>query len=268
MSTVAFSYTSAWLAALSGARRRAGRPGPGGAGVDTAEKVFHWVLPEPVDRRHQSGVNLDLVAAFGAPDDEWAPEIFLTPSELRAGEEALDQTLGVAGAGGPRVVIHPGAGKLPNRWPAERFGQVARALREQGCRVAIGTGPSEVDLFPRVNEGAGETLPELPPLPVRAVGASFRAADFALVNDTGVLHLAAAVGTRTLTLFGPTDPEQWCPAAPHVAYLHAPHGELDALPTEDVRAAACAWTEAIARGDHDFRPGTPAPTRRPHPGAA
>jgi ADP-heptose:LPS heptosyltransferase len=247
VSTVSFSYTSVWLAALAGARWRAGRPEPGGAGRETAERVFHWTLPEPVPGRHQSAVNLDLVAPFGATSTDLAPEIFLTGAERAAGERALTDAIGAPGDG-LRVLIHPGAGKLPNRWPAIRFGEVAAALRAEGHRVAVATGPSETGLFAGVDAGARTELPRLSQLPVREVGGAFAAADLALVNDTGVLHLAAAVGTPTLGLFGPTDPRQWCPASPAVRYLQAPGGALDNLATDTVRKEAVGLAAHLGAG--------------------
>ncbi|HMB69707.1 MAG TPA: glycosyltransferase family 9 protein, partial [bacterium] len=209
LSTVSFSYTSGWLAALAGARRRAGRPGPDGRGESTARDLFHWVLPPPEPGRHQAGVNLDLATPFGAAGDDWSPEIFLEERDEAEGCEALDDRLGPTGDG-LRVVIHPGAGKRPNRWPAERFGEVARALAAAGHRVAVATGPSETDLFAGVDRGAGCALPRIPGLGLHALAGAIKHADLLLANDTGVLHLGAAVGVPVLTLFGPTDPAQWC----------------------------------------------------------
>ncbi|MCA9751821.1 MAG: glycosyltransferase family 9 protein, partial [Gemmatimonadetes bacterium] len=231
-STVAFSYTSVWLAAISGARRRAARPGPGGAGASTVRDAFHWALPVPIPERHQSAVNLDLATPFGASDDDWTPEIFLTSEERKRGADALERAIGNR-TDGLRILLHPGAGKRPNRWPAERFGELAAALRAEGHRVAVATGPSEIELFEGVDRGAEVDLPRLEPLPVRALAGAFAAADVALVNDTGVLHLASAVGTPTLAWFGPTDPRQWCPAAPRTGYFLAPGGELAALAVAD-----------------------------------
>jgi len=265
MSTVAFSYTSTWLAALAGARCRAGRPGPGGSGADTARDVYHWVLPEPVPGRHQTGVNLDLVTPFGADDDDWSPEIFLTGIESDRGAAALGDALGGPGESGLRIVIHPGAGKLPNRWPAERFGAVAAALRAEGHRVAVVTGPSETGLFAGVDHGAGVTLPRLPALTAREVGGALAAADLAFVNDTGVLHLAASVGVPTVALFGPTDPGQWCPAAPGVRYLRAPRGVLAELPVESVRDAVTGLAAHLAGAGEVPSALEPAPTRTPGP---
>jgi ADP-heptose:LPS heptosyltransferase len=250
-STVSFSMTSAWLAVLSGARRRAGRPGPGGRGAGVASDLYHWVLPEPIEGRHQTGVNLDLAAPFGVAGEDWTPEIHLTPDEVARGRRLLEEALGPPG-GSSRIVLHPGAGKAPNRWPAERFGEVGAALLAEGHRVVVTTGPRESGLYSRVNAGAGARLPRLPATDVRTLGGAIRAADFLLANDTGVLHLGAATGTPALGLFGPTDPAIWCPAAPTVRWLRAPDGDLSRLEVDAVRVGALAF--AAARGGLDGLP--------------
>jgi ADP-heptose:LPS heptosyltransferase len=249
LSTVSFSYTSGWLAAICGARWRAGRPGADGHGESTARDLFHWVLPAPTAGRHQTGVNLDLATPFGADGSDWTPEMFLGPKADREGEGALDDTLGPADPGnGLRILVHPGAGKRPNRWPAERFGEVAGALQRGGHRVAVATGPAETELFARVDAGARHALPRLPALPLHAMAGAVRAADFLLANDTGILHVGAAVGTPVLALFGPTDPSQWCPSAPRVWFLRAPEGDLDRLPAESVASAAAGLAGHLGGG--------------------
>ncbi len=239
MSTVSFSVTSAWLCALSKARWRAGRPGPGGKGREIADDLYHWVFPEPRVDRHQTGVNLDGVTPFGVADGDWAPELCLTPEEATSGSRLLDDALGSGGREkGLRILVHPGAGKLPNRWPADRFGEVAAALQAEGHRVAVATGPSETELFASLDRGAGRDVPRLPGATVRQVAGALGAADLVLVNDTGVLHLAASVRAPVLALFGPTDPRIWCPAAPDVRWMRAPEGDLRQLPAGVVIEAA------------------------------
>ncbi len=237
MSTVAFSCTSAWLAVLSGARRRAGRAGPDGKGEEIAKDVYHWLLPRPRAGGHQSAVNLDLVTPFGASSRDWRPELFLSAQELHAGEDLLEKAIGPPGDG-LRIVVHPGAGKRPNRWPAERFGAVAAALVADGHRVAATAGPQEEELLDALDRGAGWNVPRLAPARVRILAGAFAAADLLLANDTGILHVGAAVGAPVLAFFGPTDPAQWCPAAPRVWTLLAAGGNLTRLSErEGVRAA-------------------------------
>ncbi len=77
-------------------------------------------------------------------------------------------------------------------------------------------------------------------LPLRALAAALARAGLFLGNDSGVAHLAAACGTRTLALFGPTDPTLWAPVGRSVATLRPASGNLADLPVDDVVAASRA----------------------------
>jgi ADP-heptose:LPS heptosyltransferase len=116
---------------------------------------------------------------------------------------------GVRGA----TLIHPGAAFASRRWPAERWSAVAQSEVAAGSSVVITGGPDEVELAHRVARGAG-----LPPAAVHAgrtdlaqlarlVAAAARVA----CTDTGVAHLATALGTPSVVLFGPTSPHHWGP---------------------------------------------------------
>jgi ADP-heptose:LPS heptosyltransferase len=247
-STVSFSMTSAWLAVLSGARLRAGREGPLGEGREIAESLYHFLCPPADPVRHQSQQNLDLVAPLGVPGHDWRPEIFLAPEEIAEGRGALEATRKERGT---LVLMHPGAGKLPNRWPARRFGEAASRLRSRGYEVLACAGPRELALLAAIDEGAGFPVPRLPPLPIRSLAGAIESSDLLLCNDTGVLHLGAAVGTAVLALFGPTDPSLWCPASPRVFYIWADSGELENLEVEPVVSGAVSILAELGRGEKE-----------------
>ncbi len=152
------------------------------------------------------------------------------PEGLRSwGEEWLRGHLG----GGVPIAIHPGSGGRRKCWPAGRFAEVAGRL---GRPVVMVEGPAD-------GEACREFLSEVRGVPVaRAAGltvpqaASLIAACGALVgNDSGVSHLAAALGVPTVAVFGPTDPAVWAPLGPRVRV---------------VRGAGGAWPSAgeVARG--------------------
>jgi ADP-heptose:LPS heptosyltransferase len=74
--------------------------------------------------------------------------------------------------------------------------------------------------------------------PVRVLAAALAEAGLFLGNDSGVSHLAAAVGTPTVALFGPTDPTVWSPIGPRVTVVRSPDGTMDAIGLDAVVAAA------------------------------
>ncbi|HSN91871.1 MAG TPA: glycosyltransferase family 9 protein [Anaeromyxobacteraceae bacterium] len=121
----------------------------------------------------------------------------------------------LAAAGRPRVAVAPGASTATKRWPAERFAEVARALADGGASVVLAGGPSdrvEIDAF-RAALGR-PVAADLTDLPVDALAAGLAEVDLLLACDSGPVHLAAAVGTPVVAIFGPTSPERWGPPAP------------------------------------------------------
>jgi ADP-heptose:LPS heptosyltransferase len=113
------------------------------------------------------------------------------------------------------TLVHPGAASGARRWPAHRYAAVARAERERGARVVITGSRDELELARDVARGAG--LPQSAVLAGRgdllALAATVGAAARVVCGDTGVAHLATAVGTPSVILFGPTSPELWGPPA-------------------------------------------------------
>jgi ADP-heptose:LPS heptosyltransferase len=116
---------------------------------------------------------------------------------------------GAAGA----TLVHPGAASPSRRWPPERFAQVARSELATGRWVIVTGGPDEVDLANDVAAQAG-----LPASAVHAgqggvlnLGRLVAAADRVICGDTGVAHLATALRTPSVVLFGPTSPARWGP---------------------------------------------------------
>ncbi|KIF03595.1 glycosyl transferase, partial [Streptomyces sp. RSD-27] len=113
------------------------------------------------------------------------------------------------------VVIHPGADSGARRWPVERFAAVARALDRAGRRVVVTAGAGERRLGRRLAAAAG-----LPPaavlggardIPFHELGALVADARCVVVGDTGLAHLATALGTPSVVLFGPVAPRLWGP---------------------------------------------------------
>lgn len=111
------------------------------------------------------------------------------------------------------VVIHPGAGLPPRRWPADRFAEVARALAEEGHSVVVTGSPAERELAHEVAGKAGLAADsvlagrtELAELCALIAGAAL-----VVCADTGAGHLATAFGTPSVVLFGPTPPQRWGP---------------------------------------------------------
>jgi heptosyltransferase I len=103
------------------------------------------------------------------------------------------------------VLLNPGAGWGAKQWPAERYGQVARHLADDGLRPLINFGPGEEGLVQEVEAASGGTAKGIV-LSLTQLIALTRRARLFIGGDTGPLHLAAALRIPVVGIFGPTDP--------------------------------------------------------------
>lgn len=112
------------------------------------------------------------------------------------------------------VAVAPGASKANKRWPPERLAEVARRLRGEGFRVALLGGPMDGELLtvlrPHVEvDLSSESLPVL--------ASVLKRVELLIGNDSGLVHVAGALGTPALALFGPTSVARWGPQGNGVA---------------------------------------------------
>jgi ADP-heptose:LPS heptosyltransferase len=155
----------------------------------------HLDGPEWIEDVHEVRRWCRLLAHYGVATD---------PSDLSLSEPEVEGPRGV-------TIIHPGAKSPSRRWPAARYAEVARRLRQTGHHVVVTGSAAEHDLAARVAAEAG-----LPPDAVLFTGLDELAALVArarllISGDTGIAHLATAYGTPSVVLFGPMSPHRWGP---------------------------------------------------------
>lgn len=155
--------------------------------------------------------NLRLLGAVGVHDAEHQPVEFPLAHVESAALEALRARLG----GDRFALVNAGAAWPNKRWPPERFGDAAAFLRS-ACAIApvVLWGPGEEALAQSVVAASGGAAIVAPGTSIADLVALSRAAALVLSGDTGPLHIATAVGTPTVSVFGPTDPERNGPIAP------------------------------------------------------
>ncbi len=152
--------------------------------------------PHIIDQR------LALAAWAGAPvQGDEVMEIFLSREEWQQGREWLEQR----GLGRPLAALCPGASHAFKRWPAPYFARLARDLADRGVGVLLVGSADEAGLLEEVAE-TEEKIVRAAGLELRLLAAVLAGADLLISNCTGPLHLAQAVGTPVLGLYGPTDP--------------------------------------------------------------
>lgn len=109
---------------------------------------------------------------------------------------------------GPLVGLFPGANAPARRWPVAGFAKVARSLADSGARIVVIGGPEERGLTEEVSAAAPGSLDLGGRTNISDLAAVLAICDLVVTNDTGPMHLAGAVGTRTVTLWGSSDPDE------------------------------------------------------------
>jgi lipopolysaccharide heptosyltransferase III len=139
------------------------------------------------------------------------PRLWLS-NEDESGAEELLANLAVR-SDESLVVIQPGARYWFKAWPSERFAELADRLTEKfGCQVLVGGSRQEIDLAQLVVKQAKSRLISIAGLsPIRTLAALLKRAALFVGNDTGAMHIATAVGTPVVALFGPSNPAEWGP---------------------------------------------------------
>lgn len=199
------------LLALSGAARRVGYRSGGGGALLTSVCDFDSRAHSAENARRLIDVALppiDATSAGGEPDTTR----LTVPEPARQHAETV-----LAGAPRPLVGVHASGGRPVKQWDAARFGETAsRLARRHGATIVL-TG-TDAD---RVLVDAVRTAL---PADVRAIdlaggldlvqlAAVLERLDLLVTGDTGPMHLAAAVGTPIVAIFGPSDPARWGPLA-------------------------------------------------------
>lgn len=223
------SFSSALLFRLGGVHRVRGLP------TDTRRLLLHDVLPLDHLRQHRVQLYLELITGRATPTPP--TPVLPVPEPLRAQARATlrrDAT--------PVVGIFPGSNAPSRRWPAERFARVARELAARGVRVVVVGGGQEAELTKQVAGDIATDLGGRTDLPVLA--ALLAECDILLTNDSGPMHLAAAVGTRVLVLSGPADTRETSPCGSGHVYLQR----------LDLPCVPCVRNECPRRGAGTFLP--------------
>jgi lipopolysaccharide heptosyltransferase I len=195
-------FRSAALGYLTGAARR--------IGLAEAREGAPWFYTDtvaiPKSVTHAVERSLRVAAALGA--DPQPVAFGLSRTEAAAAE--ADRFMETAGFSAPFVLLHPAARWERKRWPPERFAQVGDWLLQNGTVPVFTGGSGDHNALQQIClimnrrggiNGAGRlTLTGLAELQRRAL--------YFIGNDSGPMHLAAAVGTKVVALFGPTDPNR------------------------------------------------------------
>lgn len=193
------------------------------AGLDSLGRGFGYNLRLPVDpktRQHESEIYLKLISALaGRPVQAWA-NLPVSPTA----KASIARRLSAAHISSPYIVAHPGGGSNPGmqmdskRYPPAQLADLLNHVAGRSAVILIG-GPQDGHLAQVVKERlAVPATAWIDKLSFQDIGALAAGARFYIGNDSGLTHLAAASGARTVMMMGPTDPRRYAPYTPdHLA---------------------------------------------------
>lgn len=217
-------FRTALMGLLSGARGRIGYKSP-------FSPFYTDSIPDDPSI-HVAVAHLNLLRPLGVEVMGIPPAELHLPPQMRiwAEEEMLSREIGRDRL---RFGIFPGAGWESKRWRAERFAAVAdMAVERLDAQILIFAGPNEGWIAERVSEAMSYQPAIFDDTGLLELAALIGRCDLFLSNDTGPMHIAAAVGVPTIGLFGPSDPVRFAPFAPNCLALK---GEAPCSPCGDFK---------------------------------
>ena len=172
------------------------------------------------------------------------PKLVVPEAEIAAWRERQQ-----VASSGPVVALCPGAVGAGKSWPVGHYAELARGLVAENVAVWVLGAPNERRLADEIAAAGGMRVRDLTGPGLRDSILALNTAGAVVANDSGLMHIAAALGTPTIALFGPSSPQLWAPLNPLAAVIEPPDqhpcprcGKLDC---NDVRHRR---TDAIAPG--------------------
>ncbi len=221
-----FAHFSALATLVSGAPRRIGFRNP------TLHRHLAYTTPVVyLDMSHVSNTFARLAQVAGAPlVPDVSRSISLTPEHRRESSEFLAEN--GFGSDAKLAILHPGSSEnlTLRRWPADRFALLGDRLSEElGCGIVISGGREEMPLLESVRKRMRNPVAiSAGKLSVRGFAALCERAAFVVSNDTAAVHIASAMGTAVVGLYGPNTP-----------FLYGPLGNDDLVFYTELPCSPC-----------------------------
>jgi heptosyltransferase II len=152
---------------------------------------------------------IDKNAALALPDGAPRPLEWPVPQLLVPGDEQARWRQANGLGTGPAIALAPGSVGSSKRWTY--YAEAAKRFAEQGFDVWVVGGPGERQMATEIVGAGGPRVRDLTGDDLRNGVLAMAAASVAISNDSGLMHIAAAIGTPTMGIFGPTSPHLWAP---------------------------------------------------------
>jgi len=208
------------LGFLSGAPKRLYSRRPG----RSLDYLANFDPPPPVEedhkKRHLIDRYLDVLLPVGIKDADRLPRLRTRAEDVATIDKLVKKEKAEIGA--PLIGLFPGAGHPSRRWPLERFAELADYLtRNDGVRVIVFAGPEERALVPQMRRLFPPSALVFDKLTISQLAAAQARLAVFVANDTGPMHIAAAVGTPVVLLLDRRAPESYLPLGEHHRIIYS-----------------------------------------------
>jgi ADP-heptose:LPS heptosyltransferase len=196
------------------------------------------------ERVHLTDHLLRQVYRYGLPSSELNPKLYLKDLDRDWAEDFWKSKGLTPGERSEVIILHPGSGSKKKVWPLDRFLNLVRYLQDRlGSRILIVLGPAEGLEVQKAFERRGTNPPILAKgLSLLRLASVMEGCRFFIGNDSGISHMAAALGLPTVAIFGPTDPRVWCPRGEKVVVVRK---EIPCSPCPQERFFQCKTFECL-----------------------
>jgi len=158
----------------------------------------------------------------------------VVPAPLREAADDFFLSHGIHVRKNRPVAVHPGSGSRAKNWPVDRFARLIEALRvESNVPVLLLKAYADAEVFAKLSAHVKlENYTVMENEPLDHIAGAIRECRLYIGNDSGISHLAGAIGKRSLIIFGPTDHRVWSPPNPNTTALAGEQpGEFPSLET-------------------------------------
>jgi heptosyltransferase-3 len=174
--------------------------------------------------RHRIDRDLEALKLINIQADSTDPQLWLTPEESNSADQLLNQ-LGVQRSPS-MVILQPGARYWFKAWPPDRYAELADRLKSlYDCQILIGGSHQDIDLAEQIRQIAkSKPIVMAGRTTIKQFAAIAKESVLFVGSDSGAMHIASAVGTPVVALFGPSNPREWGPRGGPIEVLYK---ELD-----------------------------------------
>ena len=187
-------------------------------------RYYTQMVPSVPGAQHRIERDLEVLKPLGIQAGSKDPQLWLTPEDEKSADELLDQH-GVRQSQSI-VILQPGARYWFKAWPSDRYAELADRLTSQyDCQVLVGGSNQDVDLAQQIRQTAkSKPIIVAGRTTIKQFAAIAKKSALFVGSDSGAMHMASAVGTPVVALFGPSNPREWGPRGGPVEVLYK---ELD-----------------------------------------